>query len=192
MTNNLDNKNYFMHKQFINIFFIFTCIFLYTKCTTELPNNPINFDKIEVSASKSQINLLLPYNKPEGIEKIYTMGMKGIFICKIIGDGKEIKPERIWDFMGGSDDSLRYKEAYEADIDKENTSLNIKMIWRIVDDKKMSIYYKTVNGYKGKSYQYSIPYNTREVYITYRILFPYRPVEEATEEQTIYFKIDWL
>ena len=173
------------------IFIFLNCFSLFAKGAAELPHNYIHLGKIEISNNK-KYELLLPYNKPEGIDEIYTLGLIGISVIQIIGDGRTIRPRGIGGFMGGSDNStLRFREAYVAEIDKGSMDLYFRMIWnRIVDGNTEVLYYRSING--GKTFQYILPNNTREIYITYRIRFPDRSEIEDTEEQTVFFIIDWI
>jgi len=183
-----------MVKIFISLCFLFTNINLFARSVTELPENFINLGEIEISINKKKYEIMLPYHKSEGIEKIYTNDSIGILICQIIGDGKSIRPIKKWFFL--SDDTITFK--HETEIDTGNMDLNFKMTWRTVlggklTDKKLKrgLFFKTYKGHKEELYEYNIPYNTKKIYITYRILFPDRPETEATEIKTVYFEINW-
>ena len=179
-----------MRKTLLVLIFFIGNFFIFARGSIELPQNPINLGRIEVSDNKRQIEIFLPYNKPEGIDEIYSMDLIGISISLIKGDGRIIRPRRLW---MGSNDSLREREAYVEGIETENMNLYFRMVWnRYIDGNKAFLYYRTVNLNRGETFGYSIPINTREIYITYRIRFPDRPETEATEEQTIFFEIDWL
>jgi hypothetical protein len=183
-----------MVKIFISLCFFFSNIFLFAGSITELPENPINLGKIEISINKREYEIMLPYHKSEGIEKIFTSDSFGILICQIIGDGKSIRPVKKWFFL--SDDTITFR--HETEIDTDSMYLNFKMIWKTVlggkltDEKlKMGLFFNTYKGQKKELYEYNIPYNTKRIYITYRILFPDRPKTEATEMKAVYFEIDW-
>jgi hypothetical protein len=175
------------------IFVIFLMVkgdLLFAHGKVELPSGYVELDDIIVSLGKKNYELLLPYNKPDGIDRIFTKDKVGILIHRIIGDGKLILPRRQY---FSNDEAIAIK--YEKFVDTKRDILEFKMTWfalgaRITNENiREGLFYETLDR-KKNIYIFNIPYGIREIYITYSILFPQNE-NQVIEQKTVYFRINW-
>jgi hypothetical protein len=172
-------------------FFIFQTIFLFSHGKVELPVNYINLDEIIISPGEKNYDLLLPYVKPDGIDRIYTNDTLGIIIHQIIGDDKLILPKRQY---FSNNEVVAMKR--ERSVDYKREILEFGMKWfalgaKITDEIiGKGLFYETLDD-KKNIHIYNIPYGTIEIYITYSIQFPQKLENQKLERKTIYFRINW-
>ncbi len=149
---------------------------IYASGNVEIPYNYVDIGSINVVIGKQRYELLLPYEKPEGITKIPTKDTTGIIIHELIIDGKKANPERIYFSANEAIDRL-----YEETTQAETEYRVLKILWYTAtvrpDEeiiKKQGLFYKTVigNGKKIRPEQYKIPYGTQEVFLRYSIWYP--------------------
>ncbi len=163
----------------------------------EIPDNYIDLGIINVVIRKQYYNLLLPYEKPEGVTKVPTKDNVGIIFHELIIDGKKVNPKKMY-FSAIETDRLREESTnYEAE------HREIMLSWwasRVNPDEKMikeGLFFITANWEITTPEQYNIPYGAKEIYLRYSILYPYDVISNNTssidldQEYVVKWTMEW-
>jgi hypothetical protein len=185
---------------FLTVVFIVTAIIpsSYAQGSIETPEVYDELGEIDIG-NKGYFELQLFYWKPDGFDKILTQAHVDMIICSLIGDNKEIKPIRTYGTDGGRLD-------YGEEVPVKGDFYNMNLMWRPLGHPVSLEIIKRGLGFssyrtkfKGPAL-YKIPYKTREVFLTYRVLIPkYKSTEEwstgreyyYTEPQTVRWTLVW-
>jgi hypothetical protein len=149
----------------------------------------IDLGKITVAMEKQSYQVSLPYFKQTGINKIPTKDSISIIIYNIIGDKKNIKPNRK---SFSSNEAITKK--YERTVTTDEGYYQLDMKWYALNREiSKGIYYESLinENLKHGIYIYNIPYGTEEIYLTYSIILSSDYEYVLSEKQNAMFKIDW-
>jgi hypothetical protein len=168
----------------------------------EMPSEYIELGKIYVTPSNKKFAiasiLSLPYLKPEGITKVDTKDARCIIIYSLIADEKKIKAKSLFP-QEKNIVSLKFEE---TDISEEVRYID--MVLRGESEtvnnqrKLLNLSYQSETGKSRYKEQYTIPFGTREVFLTYCVQIPiytedYYFIDFLNSEiQTVRWEIEWI
>lgn len=169
---------------------------LYASGRIEQPIEYIDLGEIEVQV-ENQFVILLPYIKPQGINRVPLYDIISIVFEKLIVDGKEVKKKRVFLSEKMFIDRLNIKE-----VSEEREEHFIAMEWFIErnkdeDKRVLRLVYESETGNTPRREEYIIPFGSREVFLTYSIRIPldnpdWRIIDHFyTELQTVRWTIVW-
>jgi hypothetical protein len=179
---------------------------LYASGRIETPTNYIDIGQLDLTTRNTSNNIFLPYIKPAGIDRIITSSVRGLIIEEMIVDGRRIRPNRTIFNAGSYTFTLSPQEEI---VDIEEGHFTMPMLWRVGfgldrmhdDWLQEGIYFQyfSRNGQlRNFPDRIVIPYGSNEIFITYRIRFPYYPEEGkfgefivSEESYTVKFNILW-
>jgi hypothetical protein len=182
--------------KFIKILLLFLYSAVYVAGNTDTPLSYIDAGKITIETG-SLIKIVLPYEKPENVLYIPMKDITAIIIDELIVDKKRRKARQLYFEDKRAVDKLDAEETI-ADRGQYFIEMNWFVTYQTVNKKKQTteIFYKSETGNHLKKEQYTIPYGSKELFITYHIRFPNYPFNFSkdnvySEKQTIRYELIW-
>jgi hypothetical protein len=172
---------------------------VFSQGNIEIPDVYLDLGSMDIVTTRSAYDLLLPYLKPAGYDKILTEAHTSLVFHQLIVDRKVIKPQRNYGSDGG-----RLSYGKEAPLTEMYCDITLK--WETLSPPPPSLE-KIKKGICFNSYTtklgqgiFIIPYGTKEVYLTYSVLIPkYKNMEDFlsnreyiySDPQAVKWTINW-
>lgn len=175
-----------MRNRYLILLLLFFPIVLYSTGKAEIPENFNDINVVKNISEKGRfwgISLSLPYQKPLGIEKVYITDMASISIEKLIVNGQIVKPKLEW---ASAIEAI--SEIWDEDVDSSEKKLLRDMVWDSSSWDNDIYFISWPHFEKSNPYRYLIKEGAKEVYMTYKILFP---DGEETESYTVRWEMSW-
>ncbi len=173
-------------KNILIIVFVLFMYYVYAVGKVEIPANFTDLGYFEVTPVKTEYSLFLPYVKPTGIIEIPILHTTGLHIQELIIDGKYVRPKQEW--------GREYYDVWDRKtVGNEESDHLLESGWSLrpysEDGAKIGLCLWTNFLNRGQPLRYDIPYGTKEVYMTYSIIFPY-PLTKCEEVDEIIKKAE--